>query len=137
MRFISPSVIRNNILLRTRRDEKCLSWPVPRLKWYFRKFTTAGFGCYCGDVKERIHLFCCSDAQPCRMSHNGRNGTDVNRGRVQVGLTCTYPANETPRFSASAPLPGLSLVLRRVDTLKQRGAASQLHRGKRGERGGK
>ncbi|KAA8587395.1 hypothetical protein FQN60_016257, partial [Etheostoma spectabile] len=35
------------------------------------------------DLEERIHLFCFSDAQPCRMTHNGRNGTDVNRGRAQ------------------------------------------------------
>ncbi|TNN81488.1 hypothetical protein EYF80_008260 [Liparis tanakae] len=35
------------------------------------------------DLKERIHLFCCSDAQPCRMTHNDKNGTDVNRRRAQ------------------------------------------------------
>ncbi|TDH06259.1 hypothetical protein EPR50_G00129170 [Perca flavescens] len=46
-------------------------------------FTTAGFCSYCRDLKERIHLFGFSDAQPCRMTHNGRNGTDVNRGRAQ------------------------------------------------------
>lgn len=63
------------------------------MKRFCAKFTTAGFSCYCGDLKEHIHLVCCSDAQPCRMTHDGKDGTDVNRGRAQVGLTCTCPAN--------------------------------------------
>lgn len=65
-----------------------------------------------------------------------RNGTDVNRGRAQVGLTCTCSANQTQRFSISSSIARLSLVLRCVDMVQKRGAASQLHRGQE-ERGEK
>lgn len=58
------SAIQDHILSRIK--ARCHKTTVPRLK------AVAAFGCYCGDLQERIHLFCCSDAQPCRMSHSGR-----------------------------------------------------------------
>ncbi|RVE61510.1 hypothetical protein OJAV_G00171310 [Oryzias javanicus] len=36
-----------------------------------------------GDVGRARVLFRCSDAQPCRMTHDGGDGADVNRGRAQ------------------------------------------------------
>ncbi|KAK2822061.1 hypothetical protein Q5P01_022126 [Channa striata] len=45
------------------------------------------------------------------MTHDHRDGTDVNRGRAQVSLTCTCPANGAARFFASSSLLRLSLVL--------------------------
>ncbi len=41
------------------------------------------------------------------MTHDGRNGTDVNRGRAQVGLTCTRSANGEPRFPAFVSDPAV------------------------------
>ena len=81
-------------------DRKRPPRPAPRLKCRRLIFTTAALCSRCRDPKERVRFFCCSDAQPCRMTHDGRNGTDVNRGRAQVGLTCTRPANGAPRPSA-------------------------------------
>lgn len=85
------------------------------IKWQPWPCMKAAFCSYCGDLKERIRLFCCSDAPPCRMTHNGSNGTDVNRGRVQVGLTCTCTANDAPRLSGTSQISRFSLVHRRVD----------------------
>lgn len=68
-----------------------------------------------GDVGRARVLFRCSDAQPCRMTHDGGDGADVNRGRAQVGLTCTWVANAATPLPAPAPIPSLPLVLRRVD----------------------
>lgn len=89
------------LLLCAKQDDiKWLPCPVGWRTMYAMcmEFTADGFCTYCRDLKERIHLFCGSDAQPCRMTHNDTNGTDVNRRRAQVSLTCTRSANGVPHF---------------------------------------
>ena len=132
-------------LICTKQRRHTMPWYVPCRKWHWREIYDSWFVLlYCGDLKERIHLLRCSDAQPCRMTHSGANGTDVNRGRAQVGLTCTCSSNGRPRSSTPppffSPTPSIPLVRRRVNPGRGEpvGAASRKKRrswgGCRGER---
>ncbi|KAF6719734.1 hypothetical protein FQA47_014766 [Oryzias melastigma] len=47
-----------------------------------------------GDVGRARVLFRCSDAQPCRMTHDGGDGADVNRGRAQENAAVAFTRGE-------------------------------------------
>ena len=90
-----------------------------------------------GDLKERIHLFCCSDAQPCRMTHNQRHGCKqgAGSGRPNLYLLSQWLRRVAP---LSSPNRRFSLVRRRVEYAVERSEAQRrnLHRGTQG-RGGR